>query len=167
MTIINILDSEASGFESWEHGPEYGGATRALAAELGAEKLGFHLETLEARRFSCPYHRHQGEEELFIVLKGRALLRQDGEFKEIKEGDLVFFKTGVAHQFYNHTDSPFIFFALSNRDPADVCEYPDSRKVLNVADRKLTQDGQEVEDYWQDEENPRNFWPQHLVQRRN
>ena len=42
------------------------------------------------------------------------MVRQDDEFYEIKEGDLVWFKTGSAHQFYNHTDSTFLFFALSN-----------------------------------------------------
>lgn len=108
--------------------------------------------------FSCPYHFHHHEEELFIAFKGSALVRQDGEFFEMKEGDLVVFKTGTAHQFYNHTKSPFLFFALSNKDANEICEYPDSQKLWNRKEKKLFQNEHEIEDYWKDEEHPEKKW---------
>jgi gentisate 1,2-dioxygenase len=50
------------------------------------------METLPPGSFSCPYHLHHHEEELFIAFKGSAMVRQDNEFFEIKEGDLIFLK---------------------------------------------------------------------------
>jgi uncharacterized cupin superfamily protein len=65
---------------------------------------------------------------------------------------------GVSHQLYNHTDNPFLFFALSSTHSNEVCEYPDSRKKLEVKSRRITQDGFSVDDYWRDEELPDRNW---------
>ncbi|MBP9680113.1 MAG: cupin domain-containing protein, partial [Bacteriovorax sp.] len=113
--------------------------------------------------FSCPYHLHHMEEELFIAFKGSVMVRQDNEFFEINEGDLIVFKAGIAHQFYNHTESHFIFFALSNKEPNEICEYPDSNKKWDRQQKKLFQKGIELEDYWKDEENPEQHWPSAII----
>lgn len=121
------------------------------------------METIAPKSFSCPYHLHHHEEELFIAFKGSAMVRQDNEFFEMKEGDLIVFKAGVAHQFYNHTDTPFLFLALSNKKPNEICEYPDSNKKWNRQQKKLFQNDIPVEDYWKDEEHPENFWPKNII----
>ncbi|MGZ3782877.1 MAG: hypothetical protein ACXVCY_19695, partial [Pseudobdellovibrionaceae bacterium] len=76
------------------------------------------------------------------------------------------FKTGVAHQFYNHTEKPFRFFALSNKCPEEVCEYPDSNKKWDRKQKKLFQNGVEVDDYWLGEENPDLKWPIEIIKGR-
>lgn len=157
--VISLHSLILTSFKSWSHGSHYGGAELPLAETWGAQFLGFHLETLDPGKFSCPYHLHKGEEELFIALKGSCVLREDGKFRRISAGDLLFFPVGVLHQFFNPGPEPFLFFALSNRNNADVCEYPDSRKMLVRNPRQLFQDGQPIEDYWAGEENPSSFWP--------
>jgi uncharacterized cupin superfamily protein len=131
---------------------------------MGANKLGFHAEILPPKCFSCPYHFHHSEEELFLVLEGEATLRQADRFRKVAKGDLIFFPNNPegAHQFYNHTDRPFKFFALSTMDKFEVCEYPDSKKTYIARIKKLFQLGQEV-DYWQGEEDPKRFWPKEYL----
>ncbi len=159
MPRINLFQRDNQSFQAWSFAPNYGGSSLDIAKAWESTKLGFHAEVLDPGKFSCPYHRHEREEELFIVLEGKALCREEDQVFEISKGELVFFKTGIAHQFYNHTAEPFIFFALSNKDSGDVCEYPDSKKILNYATKTLTQKGVPTDNYWKDEENPRAHWP--------
>jgi len=156
---MNLFSDPNLKFDKRVHNENYAGVYAEVGKLWGTEKLGFHVEAIDPDTFSCPYHFHHDEEELFIALKGSAMVRQGDEFFEMKEGDLVFFKTGVAHQPYNHTKEPFLYFALSNKSPADFCEYPDSKKILDRLTSTLTQNGVEIKDYWKDEENPRSKWP--------
>lgn len=158
--IVSLHKLLPENFNAWGHGEHYGGTEMPLATEWGAKFLGFHVETLDPEKFSCPYHLHQGEEELFIALKGSCVLRQDGKFRRVQAGDLVFFPTGVCHQFFNPGPEPFLFFALSNCNKEDVCEYPDTRKVIQRNPTRIFQDSKEITDYWAGEENPRSFWPE-------
>lgn len=161
--LINLFDKEKLKFEKFSHG-QYSSSSAEIAQLWGSNNLGFHFEILDPGAFSCPYHFHHEEEELFLVLKGKALVRQDDEFYEIKEGDLVFFKSGSAHQFYNNTKEAFLFLALSDKSPDEVCEYPDSSKRWERANKKLTLNGVEVNDYWLGEEDPRSKWPKELLE---
>ncbi|WP_165482906.1 cupin domain-containing protein [Legionella anisa] len=161
---MNIFSVESLNFEDWSINENYSGGNVEMSKVWKAEKLGFHLERLDPAKFGCPYHKHYHEEELFLAIKGEATIRQEGEFFQIKAGDVFFFKTHVTHQLYNHSDEPFYFFALSNKDLEDVCEYPDSNKILERKTRKITQNGIVVSDYLKDEENPKNFWPNELTE---
>ena len=78
------------------------------------------------------------------MLEGRAQLRQgdgkgDEELIELSSGDCVSFPagTGIAHQFINDGDVPFVYLAISNRIRADVAEYPDSDKINIRATRTI------------------------------
>jgi uncharacterized cupin superfamily protein len=164
--LVNLFSDVQFNFKDWHHANSYSCSVAEIAKLWETKKLGFHIEILNPKSFSCPYHKHQEEEELFIILKGAGTVRQDDEFYKVKEGDLVLFKTGVAHQFYNHTDSPMLFFALSNQSNNEVCIYPDSNKILkkNGENRVITINGIEIDDYWQGEENPATKWPKHILQ---
>lgn len=163
MKIINLKNLK---FEQGQPEPtgKFSYTWAPQVSEMGAKKLGFNVSTIPPKQFSCPYHNHTEEEEIFIVLEGKAILRQQNEFKEVTEGDLIFFATGPegTHQFYNHTDKPCVMFALSNKDKEDVCEYPDSRKVNIRKLKQLTQDGKAV-DYYHDEYSPEKFWPSETI----
>lgn len=164
MTWKNIINIENLEYTHSEHDANYSHESAPLATRMGAKQLGFHAEILPPKKFSCPYHFHHSEEELFLVLDGKAILRQADQFREVSRGDLIFFINGPegAHQFYNHTDKPFKFFALSTMDAFEVCEYPDSKKTYVNKLKKVFQLGQDV-DYWKDEADPRNYWPkEHL-----
>jgi uncharacterized cupin superfamily protein len=85
----------------------YLGDFKRPATEMGTKKLGFNVHTTPPGQFSCPYHFHHAEEELFLVLEGKAILRQTEKYREVTKGDLIYFCTGIegAHQLYNHGDA--------------------------------------------------------------
>jgi uncharacterized cupin superfamily protein len=156
----NIINLENLDYQSEYKNEHYQYQFAALASKMGCKKLGFHVEILPPKAFSCPYHYHHSEEELFLILEGEATLRQNQKFKKVKKGDLIFFEPTPqgAHQFYNHSSKPFQFLALSTLDPLEVVEYPDSKKISVVKLKKTFQENQSV-DYFKDEENPTLYWP--------
>ena len=80
---------------------------------------------------------------MFLVLSGRGRLRQGDakgeELIDVGPGDFCAFPpgTGIGHQFINEGDAPFVYVALSNRVKHDVCEYPDSDKILFRSTRTM------------------------------
>jgi uncharacterized cupin superfamily protein len=163
----NIINLKTLKLDTGPGVQPYSGKFNRPAGEMGAKKLGFNVRTIPPGEFSCPYHFHQSEEELFLILEGKGTLRQANQFREISEGDLIFLQTGApgAHQIYNHTSSELRLLAISNRDTNELVEYPDSRKIYDSKTKKLTQSGNEV-DYWKDELDPGRFWPNEIVGRR-
>ena len=164
MSWKNIINLEGLEFKPGQPNENYRYESAPLASVMGAKKLGFHAEILLPGNFSCPYHFHHSEEELFLVLGGKAILRQAGKFREVVRGDLIFFVNSPegAHQFYNHTHEPFKFMALSTVDEFEVCEYPDSKKINVTRIKKVFQAGTEVP-YITGEENPASFWPKEYL----
>lgn len=161
---MNIIKLDSiKDFERFDKQPHYRGANYRLGQKLGAKRLGFHIEVIDPGNFSCPYHYHTAEEELFLVLEGEAIVRIDNKFHKVGPGDLIFYPVGTeyAHNMYNHTDKPFKFFALSSDEPdSDDCFYPDSKK--NTSPDGIMQNGIKV-GYYKDEEDPAKYWPEHAL----
>ena len=161
MNIVNLRNADTP--EKFDDQPNYFGSMLGLSKMFGAQKLGFHLEVLDPKNFSCPYHYHEQEEELFVVIEGEAIVRCNGEYRKITAGDLVFYPVGAdhVHAMYNHTDKPFRFLALSNvSTERDVCHYPDSGKL--TTERGIEQNG-EVVPYFMDEEDPAKYWSEQAL----
>ncbi len=159
MSWKNVLNINKLEYEDWAGGDTYEAKYADISDLIGTEKLGFHLEILPPGKFTRPYHFHHSEEEVFLVIEGKAILRQNNQYREVKTGDLIHFQSGPegAHQYYNHTDQGFKFLALSTKDDLDVAEYPDSQKVLFRKAKKTFQFEKEVP-YLTDEETPQKFW---------
>ena len=79
MNVVNLFDSV--GFEKEKHNESYSYSMKKLASVFGATKLGFNIEVMDPKTFSCPYHYHTQEEELVLVLEGEATVRCNGEFR--------------------------------------------------------------------------------------
>ncbi|MDD1421467.1 cupin domain-containing protein [Dolichospermum sp. ST_sed1] len=135
----------------------YGGKFAPLGQEAKSEKLGFNITTIEPGLWFCPYHLHHLEEEMILVLEGEITVRQENETKVLKVNDLIFFKTKVAHQIYNSGNVPAKLLAISNKDPNDICEYPDSNKIYMRGQKKIYQMGTE-KNYMDGEEQIAKFW---------
>ena len=58
-----------------------------------------------------PRHQHDYEHEVYIV-GGQARLEQDGEFEDLRQGDVVFVRPNATHQFVNSGDTPLQFLCL-------------------------------------------------------
>ncbi len=161
MDPVRVVNLREVPFDETFVDPPYAQECVGLTARTGAKRLGFNVSALPPGAYSCPYHWHHREEEIFIVIAGKAQLRSPDGVQELREGDLVFCATGPsgAHQFYNHGNVPFRYFGLSNVADLDACEYPDSGKVLvRGVGRAMFRRADTVE-YGLDEGNPRAHWP--------
>jgi uncharacterized cupin superfamily protein len=99
---------------------------------INPKNLNFELRLLNPGQLSAPYHFHRFAEELFMVISGSMTLRTPEGFELVSSGDLIFFEMGEsgAHQFHNHTLEPCIYLDIRTFIGYDVCEYPDSDKIL-------------------------------------
>lgn len=77
--VVNLKNDPMLVFEKEVHG-KYASQSAAVSKIWATSKLGFHVEVLEPKSYSCPFHFHHHEEELFIVLSGSAMVCQEKEF---------------------------------------------------------------------------------------
>jgi uncharacterized cupin superfamily protein len=139
--------------------PQYNAKVSTINSfDIGSKLLYFDIGELPPGGFSCPYHYHSDEEEVFIVIEGEAQLRQHNKKEIVRKGDLIFFKSGLegAHQLYNHTDAPFKYLDLSTNRDTGYCEYPDSKKI-NIGNGHIYKHEDQV-DYYEGEEGIPEFW---------
>jgi uncharacterized cupin superfamily protein len=140
----NVVNALAVPYQDYSDATgRFGSGSREIGEAAGAQRLGYNLTLVKPGARSNPFHFHHAEEEAFYVLEGHATLRQgtedgDEELVPVGPGDIVAFPaaTGIAHQFVNDGESPFVYLAISTIEPLDVCEYPDSDKV-NVRSTRL------------------------------
>ena len=105
----------------------------------GPEKLGYNLTVLPPGKAQCPFHCHRGEEEMFLILEGEGELRFGDKRYSIKKNDVIACPTGgaeVAHQIINTGPTTMRYLSLSTIVDLEVCEYPDSQKILVAASQR-------------------------------
>ena len=136
--------------------PHYGGWVKRLSVGMAreAEHIGVKLERIPPGKLSCVFHYHVVEDEFFMVLKGRAMLRMGDERIEVKAGDAISCPRGtrVAHQFYNHTDEDMEMLVVGENRANEICHYPDSNKWAVRGARLMGKF--EPTDYFTDEPDP-------------
>ena len=110
MTRQNLFSGPWDG-EMDEHGTRQRVFWRPDDARMGATLYRLGPSTPESRM-----HMHYGAEEMFFVLSGRPVLRNQHGREELAPGEVVFCPEGRAgmHTFSNPTDEPA-------RDPGDQC----------------------------------------------
>jgi uncharacterized cupin superfamily protein len=118
--------------ESWERPPLYANQGAQLGTGTAARKMGCSVDILPPGKQSCPYHFHHAQEEMFIVIEGSGTLRVAVQRLPITAGDVVFIPPGpdYPHHIINTSDAPLKYLSLSTKDYPEVCEYPDSGKLL-------------------------------------
>ncbi len=128
------------------------------SGEFDSKKLGFDIKVLEPGKLTYPYHYHSEVEEVYVIIDGEVTVRQNNEKKVLKEGDLIFFETGIkgVHQLYNHSDKPVRFLGIANKCSSDICKYPDSGKI-NAGNGDIYKMADRV-NYFDGEENVPGFW---------
>jgi uncharacterized cupin superfamily protein len=94
--------------------------------------LGMSLYELQPHQTQSPYHVHHASEELLLVLRGQPTVRTPEGERQLEPGDFAHFPKGPAgaHQMINRTDEPARYIVGSRNVSPEVCEYPDSGKVL-------------------------------------
>jgi uncharacterized cupin superfamily protein len=147
-----VLNLDQLELEHFEKGSKFACDAVRIGPLLGAKDLGFSYDVVPPGKRSCPFHSHSGEEEMFFVVKGRGTLRYGSETRAIRAGDFISCPTGgpeTAHQIVNDSDAELGYISVSTMRDAEVCEYPDSKKIgaFGKGVRHMTATGSHV-DYW-------------------
>lgn len=126
---------------------------------INPKNLNFDLRLLNPGEFSAPYHSHRFAEELFMIISGSLTLRTPDGLQIVSSGDLVFFEMGDsgAHQFYNHTDEGCTYLDIRSFIGYDVCDYPDSDKMLIAPTFEIFKKGNKTT-YFDGEQNIKKRW---------
>ena len=149
-TVVNLDELE---LEHFAKGETFESASVRIGPLLGAKDLGYSYDVVPPGKRSCPFHSHRAEEEMFFVVKGSGTLRYGSETRPRRAGDDICCPTGgpdTAHQIVNDSDAPLAYLSISTMMPAEVCEYPDSKKIGAYADggmRHMTRTDAHL-DYW-------------------
>jgi uncharacterized cupin superfamily protein len=126
---------------------------------INPENLNFDLRQLNPGQFSAPYHFHRFAEELFMVISGSMTLRTLGRLEKVKTGDVIYCEKGEtgAHQFYNHGTEPCVYMDIRTFIGHDICEYPDSDKILIAPSFEIFEKKPKVE-YFKGEQKILEIW---------
>jgi uncharacterized cupin superfamily protein len=150
-----VRNIEELPLEHFKKGEQFESNSVRIGPLLGARELGYSYDVVPAGKRSCPFHSHRGEEEMFFILKGNGTLRFGEETRKIRAGDVICCPTGgpeTAHQIINDSSGDLAYLSVSTMMPAEICEYPDSKKIgaFGGGVRHLTRADDNV-DYWTDE----------------
>ena len=150
-----VVNLDELRLEQFEKGDKFKCQTVRIGPRLGARDLGYSYDVVPPGKRACPFHSHRGEEEMFFVIRGEGTLRYGDETRRIRAGDVICCPTGgpdTAHQIVNDSDGELAYLSVSTMMPAEVCEYPDSKKVgaFGGGLRHMTRTGDQL-DYWTDE----------------
>ncbi|MDP6169284.1 MAG: cupin domain-containing protein [Candidatus Marinimicrobia bacterium] len=129
--LINVED--ITEFKGHEHGA-FKSKYADVGGKIGARQLGYNITIIPSGKKSWPFHNHHVSEEMFLILEGTGLLRHGENQFKIKKNDIIACPTGdrsVAHQIINDGDTDLKYLALGTKRPYDICEYPDSDKILS------------------------------------
>jgi uncharacterized cupin superfamily protein len=144
----------------WEHareGTQFGGMAKHLThAAVGKDyHVGVLIESPAPGMRLAPKHYHMLEEEHALILEGQVTLLLGTEQYEMKAGDYVGFPAGrrIAHAFMNGGSGPCSYLMIGERNPNDVCVYPDSNKmaVNALGSENAIFDMSGVRSYWDGE----------------
>ncbi len=128
--VVNLADVE---LRHMVQGDRFECRTARVGKMLGASGLGYSYDVVPPGKRACPFHSHRANEEMFLVLEGRGTLRYGDEARPIRAGDVICCPVGgpeTAHQIVNDSDAELRYLAVSTMVAPEVCEYPDSDKVL-------------------------------------
>ncbi len=148
--------------EHWTKGTLYESRDTAFGRLLGLTNLGIGYNEVPPGKSSCPFHNHHVEDEMFVILEGHGTYRFGSERQLVGPGDVLGAPAGgpeTAHQIINTGTVTLKYLAISSMAATEICEYPDSGKVL--ARTRLSKAGStdfetigrsgETVDYWEGE----------------
>jgi uncharacterized cupin superfamily protein len=140
--------------DAWEGGSDRPGYTWRTM-RVGGEILGASVYELPPGEKSFPYHFHNANEELLVVLDGEPTLRDQNGERTLSAGDAIVFPRGPGggHQLRNESERPARVLMASTLVTPDVVDYPDSGKAGfagGTTQRAIFRRADAV-DYWEGE----------------
>jgi uncharacterized cupin superfamily protein/glyoxylase-like metal-dependent hydrolase (beta-lactamase superfamily II) len=136
---INRMNVDEVQFEQYKDHPRYNSDSGEVGLLIGARKLGYRLARIEPGKAFCPLHSHEINEEFFYVIEGKPSIRTLRGTIQCRPGDFIAFPTGErgAHQVLNESDESCLVMLVGMEQAAEICEYPDSQKLLAVGENGM------------------------------
>jgi len=103
-------DIYAIRFEEGKHYKLYGNDYHLLLPRTMTERLESELVEMKAG-CKTPNHKHEDEEQVYIILKGKARLDIDGKSKEVSEGMLAYIPRNTYHRITAYEDLAYVYIA--------------------------------------------------------
>ncbi len=117
--IINLKDVEDSAVQ-FGHSPDI--EARFARDELGCERTGISYQRFAAGVRQPFAHRHDGDEEIYVVLSGRGRIRVGDEEVEIGPLDAIRVAPGTTRAFAAGVSEPLEILAFGQHSPDDAGE---------------------------------------------
>jgi uncharacterized cupin superfamily protein len=141
----------------WADPPNFAQRSRHLTRALMGDhyQIGVAIEELEPGKRSAPFHYHVFEEEHVFILEGALSLRLGDAVHEMRAGDYVCFPAGqkAGHCLVNNSSSTCRYVIVGERNPREICVYPDSNKLLvRALGRGALFDLSATRHYWEGED---------------
>jgi len=105
MIIKNYLNSEMEKINCHDGVGEIENASVYQKQDFESA-LNFLNYTILPPGTSIGFHRHEKNEEMYIILEGEGLMTVNKEKKRVKKGDTILNKQGWGHSLENDTDQP-------------------------------------------------------------
>lgn len=128
--IVNLAGLQ---LEHWTQGSLYESRDTSFGALLGLKDLGISYGEVPPGKSGCPFHSHQVEDELFVILEGHGTYRYGDDRHLVGPGDVLGAPAGgaeTAHQIINTGTVSLKYLSISSMAATEICEYPDSGKFL-------------------------------------
>ncbi|ACB96513.1 cupin domain-containing protein [Beijerinckia indica] len=116
-----------------------------VSRQFGTSKLAYNVTAIPPGKRAFPFHNHQTNDEMFLILSGNGEIRIGQDSHAIRPGDIISCPAGgpeTAHQMVNTGSEELRFLAVSSMYSPDIVEYPDSGRFGILADFAPTPDGQ-------------------------
>lgn len=125
-----IVRAEAARFVRFE-----GSATRLqarVARDNGITDFDANLVRLAPGETSSERHWHEREDEVLVVVAGRATVIEEDGAHLLGPGDMAIWPKGVAnaHHVRNDGDDELLFLVVGSSPEIDVTHYPDSGRSV-------------------------------------
>jgi len=110
-----LEQTNSTGYPPPFNEPVAGRWQRKVAEAGGLTELGARHVVLKPGAWSSQRHWHEGEDELLVMLSGRAVLIEDGGETDLAPGDIVTWAKGVrnGHHLINRDSEPCSFVCVS------------------------------------------------------
>jgi uncharacterized cupin superfamily protein len=152
------ISSHEVAWKDTREGTRFGGRSKHLTYAAVGEKyhVGMRIESPASGMRLAPKHYHMLEEEHALILDGQVTLLLGDERYEMKTGDYVCFPAGrkVGHSLLNSGKGPCSYLMIGERNPNEVCVYPDSNKIAvdALGPQNAIFDASVVRNYWDGEQ---------------
>ncbi len=112
--------------------------TVLIGDAIGCEKIYVNMDYVKPGAESVKYHSHSKQEEFFLIISGKGILRINGEELSIKKGDVISKPSGkdISHQFINNSLEILQILDIGTREKDDIITYPDEN-VVYMKDKGL------------------------------